>query len=227
MAATTDSFRSSLHGFNRMDVVQFIQKTTSEHELELRRLAEERTRQQEELEQQKKELAARQEESERQKQELSQLRAELAELREQNAALRQAQEPAEQPAAAVQKPRYDEMELTAYRRAEQTERMARERAAASAVRMRSAFEQADVGTFDLILMDIMMPNMNGYEATRAIRSLSREDARTIPIVAMSANAFTEDKVRCREAGMDGHLTKPIDSDKLIDALSKIMAAKEK
>ena len=91
----------------------------------------------------------------------------------------------------------------------------------------SAFEQADAGTFDLILMDIMMPNMNGYEATRAIRSLSREDARTIPIVAMSANAFTEDKVRCREAGMDGHLTKPIDSDKLIDALSKIMAAKEK
>ena len=84
MAATTDSFRSSLHGFNRMDVVQFIQKTTSEHELELRRLAEERTRQQEELEQQKKELAARQEESERQKQERS--RAELAELREQNAA---------------------------------------------------------------------------------------------------------------------------------------------
>ena len=75
MAATTDNFRSSLHGFNRMDVVQFIQKTTSEHELELRRLAEERTRQQEELEQQKKELAARQEESERQKQELSQLRA--------------------------------------------------------------------------------------------------------------------------------------------------------
>ena len=90
----------------------------------------------------------------------------------------------------------------------------------------SAFEQADAGTFDLILMDIMMPNMNGYEATRAIRSLSREDARTIPIVAMSANAFTEDKVRCREAGMDGHLTKPIDSDKLIDALAKIMAAKE-
>ena len=78
----------------------------------------------------------------------------------------------------------------------------------------------------LVLMDIMMPNMNGYEATRAIRSLSREDARTIPIVAMSANAFTEDKVRCREAGMDGHLTKPIDSDKLIDALAKIMAAKE-
>ena len=81
-------------------------------------------------------------------------------------------------------------------------------------------------SIDLIITDIMMPNMNGYEATRAIRSLSREDARTIPIVAMRANAFTEDKVRCREAGMDGHLTKPIDSDKLIDALAKIMAAKE-
>ena len=89
-----------------------------------------------------------------------------------------------------------------------------------------AFEQAEAGTFDLILMDIMMPNMNGYEATRAIRKLARQDAHAIPIVAMSANAFTEDKVRCREAGMDGHLTKPIDSDKLIDALAKIMAAKE-
>lgn len=143
MAATTDSFRSSLHGFNRMDVVQFIQKTTTEHELELRRLAEERTRQQEELDRQKEALAAREEESERQKQELEQLRAELAELREQNAALKQAQKPAEQPVTAAPKQRYDEMELTAYRRAEQTERMARERAAASAVRMRSAFEQAE------------------------------------------------------------------------------------
>lgn len=143
MAATTDSFRSSLHGFNRMDVVQFIQKTTTEHELELRRLADERTRQQEELDRQKEALAAREEESERQKQELEQLRAELAELREQNAALRQAQKPAEQPVTATPKQRYDEMELTAYRRAEQTERMARERAAASAVRMRSAFEQAE------------------------------------------------------------------------------------
>ena len=89
----------------------------------------------------------------------------------------------------------------------------------------NAFEQADPGTFDLILMDIMMPGMDGYEATRTIRSLSREDARTIPVVAMSANAFTEDKVRCREAGMDEHLAKPIDSQKLIKALAKIMAAK--
>ena len=89
----------------------------------------------------------------------------------------------------------------------------------------NAFGQADAGAYDLILMDIMMPNMDGYEATRAIRSLEREDARTIPIVAMSANAFTEDKVRCREAGMDEHLAKPIDSQKLIEALSKILAAK--
>ena len=91
----------------------------------------------------------------------------------------------------------------------------------------SAFEQSDAGTYDLILMDIMMPNMDGYEATRAIRSLAREDAGTIPIVAMSANAFTEDKVRCREAGMDEHLAKPIDSQKLIEALSKIMAGKQR
>ena len=89
----------------------------------------------------------------------------------------------------------------------------------------SAFVQADAGTYDLILMDIMMPNMDGYEATRAIRSLPRKDARSIPIVAMSANAFTEDKVRCREAGMDEHLAKPIDSQKLINALTKIMAGK--
>ncbi len=89
----------------------------------------------------------------------------------------------------------------------------------------SAFEQADAGTYDLILMDIMMPNMDGYEATRAIRSLAREDAGTIPIVAMSANAFTDDKVRCRKAGMDEHLSKPIDSQKLIQALSKILSAK--
>ena len=88
-----------------------------------------------------------------------------------------------------------------------------------------AFGQADAGTYDLILMDIMMPNMDGYEATRAIRSLAREDARTVAIVAMSANAFTEDKVRCREAGMDEHLAKPIDSQKLINALTKIMAGK--
>ena len=90
----------------------------------------------------------------------------------------------------------------------------------------SVFERADAGTFDLILMDIMMPHMDGYEATRAIRSLPREDAQAIPIMAMSANAFTEDKVRCREAGMDGHLAKPIDSGKLIDALAKILAAKK-
>ena len=76
-------------------------------------------------------------------------------------------------------------------------------------------------------MDIMMPNMDGYEATRAIRSLPRKDARAIPIVAMSANAFTEDKVRCREAGMDEHLAKPIDSQKLIEALAKIFAAKRR
>jgi len=72
-----------------------------------------------------------------------------------------------------------------------------------------------------------MPNMDGYEATRAIRKLARQDGHAIPIVAMSANAFTDDKVRCREAGMDGHLAKPIDSDKLIVTLTKILSARSK
>lgn len=108
-----------------------------------------------------------------------------------------------------------------------TEAGAKVTCADDGLKVLSAFEQAKAGTFDLILMDIMMPNMDGYEATRAIRMLPRQDAQSIPIVAMSANAFTDDKVRCRDAGMDGHLAKPIDSDKLIDALTKIMAARGK
>lgn len=108
-----------------------------------------------------------------------------------------------------------------------TEAGAKVTCADDGLKVLSAFEQAKAGTFDLILMDIMMPNMDGYEATRAIRMLPRQDAQSIPIVAMSANAFTDDKVRCRDAGMDGHLAKPIDSDKLIDALTKIMASRGK
>ena len=65
--------------------------------------------------------------------------------------------------------------------------------------------------FDVILMDIMMPVMNGYEATKIIRSLDREDAKEVPIIAMTANAFTEDRIRAKEAGMDEHLSKPIDA----------------
>ena len=64
------------------------------------------------------------------------------------------------------------------------------------------FEKSRIGEFDVILMDIMMPVMNGYEATKRIRSLGREDAKTIPIIAMTANAFTEDRIRVKEAGMN-------------------------
>ena len=64
------------------------------------------------------------------------------------------------------------------------------------------FRNSEPGEFEVILMDIMMPVMNGYEATKMIRSLDREDAKKIPIIAMTANAFTEDRIRAKEAGMD-------------------------
>ena len=75
-------------------------------------------------------------------------------------------------------------------------------------------------TFDAILMDIRMPVMNGYEAARTIRALKREDAVTIPIIAMTADAFEEDLRKAKEACMNDHLTKPIDADKVYAALSK-------
>ena len=72
------------------------------------------------------------------------------------------------------------------------------------------FENSEPGRYDLILMDMQMPIMNGLDATRAIRQLNRNDAASIPIVAMTANAFEEDKRACMEAGMNGHIAKPID-----------------
>ena len=72
------------------------------------------------------------------------------------------------------------------------------------------FAASEVGAFDAILMDVQMPVMNGYEATRAIRALDRDDARTIPILAMTANAFAEDEKAALDAGMDVHVAKPID-----------------
>lgn len=82
------------------------------------------------------------------------------------------------------------------------------------------FETSKEEEYDAILMDIMMPVMDGLEATRKIRKLSRKDAATIPIIAMTANAFAEDKKKTKEAGMNGHLTKPIDRQKLIHLLSQ-------
>lgn len=76
------------------------------------------------------------------------------------------------------------------------------------------FRSNAAGTFDAILMDIMMPVMNGYEATKAIRSLERPDAKSIPIIAMTANAFAEDAKKCLAAGMNAHLAKPLDIEKV-------------
>ena len=80
------------------------------------------------------------------------------------------------------------------------------------------FRNSKPGEFNVILMDIMMPVMNGYEATKMIRSLDREDAKKIPIIAMTANAFTEDRIRAKEAGMDEHLSKPIVIDEVIKTI---------
>ena len=90
------------------------------------------------------------------------------------------------------------------------------------VRAVEEFRAAEPGTYDVILMDIQMPVMNGYEATRRIRSLNREDARKIPIIAMTANAFAEDVQAALEAGMNAHVAKPIDMDMLRAALGKVL-----
>ena len=84
------------------------------------------------------------------------------------------------------------------------------------------FRNSEPGEFDVILMDIMMPGMNGYEATKMIRSLDREDAKKIPIIAMTANAFTEDRIRAKEAGMNEHVAKPVDVELLIKVIRKLV-----
>ena len=80
------------------------------------------------------------------------------------------------------------------------------------------FRKSEPGEFDVILMDIMMPVINGYDAAKRIRSLDREDAKTVPIIAMTANAFTEDRLRAKEAGMDEHIAKPVDMELLIKVI---------
>ena len=84
------------------------------------------------------------------------------------------------------------------------------------------FENSRPYEFDAILMDIMMPVMNGYEAAERIRSLDREDAKVVPIIAMTANAFTEDRIRAKEAGMDEHIAKPIDVKLLVKVICKLV-----
>ena len=84
------------------------------------------------------------------------------------------------------------------------------------------FRKSASGEFDAILMDIMMPVMNGYEAAKKIRSLDREDAKTIPIIAMTANAFMEDRLKAKEAGMNEHIVKPLDVELLIKVIYKLV-----
>lgn len=87
------------------------------------------------------------------------------------------------------------------------------------------FANAPEGAFDVILMDVMMPVMDGCEATKEIRALPRKDAKAIPIIAMTANAFTEDKIRTREAGMNEHLSKPLAPDLVVKTIAKFLGKK--
>ncbi len=87
-----------------------------------------------------------------------------------------------------------------------------------------AFEKSSYGAFDCILMDLMMPVMDGMEASRKIRSLERSDAKSIPIIALSANAFEEDARAAKEAGMNEHLAKPVDIEKMIKTISYLVKA---
>ena len=89
------------------------------------------------------------------------------------------------------------------------------------------FRNSKPGEFNVILMDIMMPVVNGYEATKMIPSLDREDAKKIPIIAMTANAFTEDRIRAKKAGMDEHIAKPVDVELLIKVIHKFVENDER
>ena len=85
-----------------------------------------------------------------------------------------------------------------------------------------AFEKSDPGQYQLVLMDVQMPVMNGYEATRAIRELSHPTALSIPIIAMTANAFAEDIRDALEAGMNAHVAKPVDMGVLEQTVKAVM-----
>ena len=84
---------------------------------------------------------------------------------------------------------------------------------------------ADIGYYDLVLMDIQMPNMDGYQATKAIRELADKDKACIPIIAMTANAFEEDRSKAVNMGMNGHIAKPIDVAELFRVLARVLAHK--
>ena len=95
----------------------------------------------------------------------------------------------------------------------------------TAIDGKDALEQvasSEPGTFDLVLMDIQMPIMNGYEAARAIRALPNKEVASVPILAVTADAFDEDRQRALEAGMNGHLPKPIEVDKLFGVFDTLL-----
>ena len=89
-----------------------------------------------------------------------------------------------------------------------------------------AVEMVDKGGFDIVLMDIKMPVMDGLSATRAIRSLERSDAKSVPIIAMTANVFDEDVERSLQSGMNAHLSKPVEPDILYETLSKLIGQRK-
>lgn len=84
-------------------------------------------------------------------------------------------------------------------------------------------ENAAPGAFDLVLMDVQMPIMNGRDATRALRASKREDLRRLPIVAMTADAFAEDVQTCLDAGMDAHVAKPVEIKKVLAAIRLLLS----
>ena len=84
------------------------------------------------------------------------------------------------------------------------------------------FQAKPAGAFDAILMDVMMPEMNGYEATRAIRALPDAEKAALPIVAITANAFDEDRQNAAKAGMNGHLSKPFDMQQLLAMIEEVL-----
>ena len=84
------------------------------------------------------------------------------------------------------------------------------------------FSNSVLGEFDAILMDVMMPVVDGYEATKQIRASERADAKMIPIIAMTANAFAEDKLASKEAGMNEHIPKPLDIKLVVKTLASLV-----
>jgi two-component system sensor histidine kinase/response regulator len=85
------------------------------------------------------------------------------------------------------------------------------------------FKASAVGAYQCVLMDVMMPRLNGYEATRTIRALARPDAASVPIIAMTANAFSEDVKAALDCGMNAHIAKPIDTQVLTKTLASFIA----